>query len=198
MDIIAARASEPTTPPDDATLPSRSAAAPAPGSILPSHYDACVGCGSQHQCGLHLQVAVEEGLQVSGLLTVTEHHQGAPGLAHGGSLATALDEVMGALNWLLMTPAVTGRLEVDYRQPVPVGTTVRFRARVVGQSGRKVFCIAEGRIDEPGGAVVIAGRGVFVQVPLEHFQDHGRSEDVQRAASAQSASPKKPWLEINP
>lgn len=195
---MAARPSQATTPPVDATMPNRSPQAPAPGSILRSHYDACVGCGSQHRCGLHLQVAVEEGLQVSGLLTVNEHHQGAPGLAHGGSLATALDEVMGALNWLLMTPAVTGRLEVDYGRPVPVGTTLRFRARVVGQSGRKVYCIADGRVDMPDGAVVISGRGVFVQVPLEHFQEHGRSEDVERVASAQSASPKRPWLEINP
>ena len=33
---------------------------------------------------------------------------------------TALDEALGALNWLLLVPAVTARLEVDFRRPVPV------------------------------------------------------------------------------
>ena len=55
-------------------------------------------------------------------LTVTEHHQGAPGQAHGGLLATAFDETMGFLLWVVGRPAVTARLETDYVLPVPVGS----------------------------------------------------------------------------
>ena len=59
-----------------------------------------------------------------GSFTVTEHHQGAPGLAHGGVVAAAMDEAMGFLLWLLKTLAVTARIEVDFRRPVPVGSTL--------------------------------------------------------------------------
>ena len=56
-------------------------------------------------------------------LEVGDYHQGAPGLAHGGIIATAMDEAMGALNRLLLVPVVTVHLEVDYVRPVPVGST---------------------------------------------------------------------------
>ena len=60
-------------------------------------------------------------------LEVGDYHQGAPGLAHGGVIATAMDEAMGVLNRLLAVPVVTVHLEIDYRRPVPVGTTLHIR-----------------------------------------------------------------------
>lgn len=180
-----------TTPPQGATLPARAPGAPQPGSVLPSHYSLCIGCGSNHPCGLNLRVSAGEGLNVVGSCTVTQHHQGAPGLAHGGMLVTVLDEVMGSLNWLLLAPAVTGRLEVDFRQPVPVGETLRLRAWITGVSGRKVYCAATGWLAGPGEPVV-AATGLFLQVPLEHFARHGTA--VQRSED----DPQQPWLEINP
>ena len=192
MDIIAARGSEATTPPADAVIPERAAEAPGPGCPIPSHYRLCFGCGTDHESGLHIRMATESDLSVEARFVVTEHHQGAPGLAHGGVLAAAVDEVMGASNWLLMTPAVTARLEVDFQGPVPVGSSVLLRAAIVGRAGRKVYTVADGRTE--AGAVLHA-RGMFLQVPLEHFSRHGRPEDVERAAEAGSP---QPWLEINP
>ena len=115
----------PTSPPPDAVLPMRSPNAPAPGQPIPSHYRWCFGCGSEHETGLHMSITAGEGLAVSGVFTASEHHQGAPGLAHGGILTTAVDEILGSLNWLLAGPAVTGRLECDFRRPVPVGSRLR-------------------------------------------------------------------------
>lgn len=78
------------------------------------------------------------GLTMAGRFTVSEEHQGAPGLVHGGLLAAAFDEVLGACNWLLLSPAVTGNLSVDFRKPVPVGQTVLIDARIDAIEGRKV------------------------------------------------------------
>jgi hypothetical protein len=78
----------PTSPPSDAVLPLRSSNAPAPGEPIPSHYRWCFGCGSEHPTGLHMRITAREGLAVSGVFTVSEHHQGAPGLAHGGLLGS--------------------------------------------------------------------------------------------------------------
>lgn len=159
-----------------------------PGTVLPSHYRYCFGCGVDHASGLHLRIEVGEGVTVTGTFQVTSEHQGAAGLVHGGVLAAAFDETLGATNWLLLAPAVTGRLEVDFRKPVPVGSTVVIEAGIDSIEGRKVDCSGVGRF--PDGTVAAAARGLFIQVPLEHFTTHGNR-------SAQD-SPGWTTLELNP
>ncbi|MEI6360491.1 MAG: PaaI family thioesterase [Actinomycetes bacterium] len=177
----------PTSPPPDAVIPLRSPQAPAPGAAIPSHYRWCFGCGSEHPTGLHMQMTAGDGLTVRGVFTATENHQGAPGLAHGGLLTTALDEILGSLNWLLAGPAVTGRIEVDFRRPVPVGSRLFVDAEVVGVKGRKVFTRAVGRLGTAGGPVAVSAAALFIQVPLQHFVDHGTAEHVQRAIDDRAA-----------
>lgn len=89
-----------------------------------------------------------------------------------------MDEVLGSLNWLLAKPAVTAHLECDFRRPVPVGSVLHMRARVDGTRGRRVLMSAEAVLD---GKVAVNAKAVFVQVPLEHFLDHGNAEQVQQA-----------------
>ncbi len=183
----------------------RAASAPAPGSDIPTHYRWCFGCGSDHPTGLHLTVTAAEGLAVRGEFRVTEHHQGAPGLAHGGLLMCAVDETLGALNWLLAEPAVTGRLECDFRRPVPVGSRLHIEAEVVGVKGRKVFTRAVGRLDDPDGPIAVTATALFVQVPLAHFVANGNPEQIQQAI-ADRASGGPAWrpdgssgaVEVNP
>jgi len=189
--------SESTRPGPRAHLPARAANAPPAGTALGSHYSYCYGCGEEHSSGLHMQVRLQQGLTLTARFVVSVDHQGAPGLAHGGLLAAACDEALGASNWLLMTPAVTARLEVDFRRPVPVGSTLHFTARIIGQDGRKVYCTGEGRLDAPDGPIATTAAGLFLQVTTEHFIDNGRPDDVHAAASA-GRSKERPWLEINP
>jgi acyl-coenzyme A thioesterase PaaI-like protein len=134
-----------------------------------------------------------EGADVRTELVVTGHHQGAPGLAHGGLLVSALDEAMGFVTFMLQTPAVTGRLETDFRLPVPVGSLVHIGAQAVAVAGRRVYMQAEGRLETPDGPVAVRALAVFVQVPLEHFTTHGRAADVA-TASTRGARP----FEVNP
>lgn len=179
-------------PPPGCPVPARPASAPAPGTVLPSHYQRCLGCGIDHPTGLRMQMVAGEGLSVTGRVTLTEHHQGAPGLAHGGLLAVALDEVLGGLGWLLHKPMVTGRLQVEYLRPVQIGRTLDLAAQVAGVDGRRIFCRASARLapvdpDQGPGEVAARAFGVFVAVPLEHFRTHGRALDV----------PARSW-EVNP
>jgi acyl-coenzyme A thioesterase PaaI-like protein len=179
-------------------LPLRHPDAPPPGEAIPSHYQFCYGCGSDHPTGLHLQVTAGEGLTLSATFCVDRHHQGAPGLAHGGLLAAALDETLGALNWLHQTPAVTARLEVDYRRPVPVDAVLRIEAQITGVADRRIYTRAVGRFDEPGGAIAIRARALFVSVPLEHFIAHGRPEDVEAARHEATVRHSVRMYEVNP
>lgn len=151
-------------------LPERSPRARRPGEKIGSHFDGCFGCGGLHPTGLHLVPYAGPGLRVAGTLELTLNHQGAAGLAHGGLLAAVADEAMGALNWLLMAPAVTARLEVDYLRPVPVGQRLGLAARITGVAGRKVFTAATVGI---AGSPVLRASAIFVQVPLAHFEPYG-------------------------
>lgn len=128
---------------------------------------------------------------MTGTFTVAEEHQGAPGLIHGGVLAAAFDEVLGAANWLLLAPAVTGHLAVDFRKPVPVGQVVEIRARIDSVEGRKVSTSGIGCFAD--GTVVAEAQGLFIQVPLEHFARHGRRRDVDELSQELRSG-----LELNP
>ncbi|MCH9718669.1 MAG: PaaI family thioesterase [Actinomycetia bacterium] len=115
---------------------------------------------------------------------VTADHQGAPGLIHGGVLAAAFDEVLGALSWLLQTPAVTARLETDFRRPVPVGSRVLMMADVESQDGRKTWRRAVARSTD--GVELASARALFLQVPADHFRRHGGGLQSWEAAAKRS------------
>ena len=158
-----------TVAPPDAVMPERHLKAPAAKSQIPSHFGHCFGCGELHITGLHFTAIAGENLDLTGNFTVTENHQGAPGLAHGGLLSLAFDEALGKLMWLIRTPAVTGRLETDFLLPVPMGRTLYIDARITGQAGRKIYTQAQGRLDSPTGEIAVQAAALFIAVPMEHF-----------------------------
>jgi len=186
------------TPPPDASAPVRHPDAPAPGEVLGAHYDQCFGCGEAQPHGLHVQARAGDGVSVTAEFTVQPAHQGAPGLAHGGVLATALDETLGSLAWLLQTIAVTGRLETDFVRPVPVGSTLFLDARVTAVAKRKIYATATGRIGAPDGPVGVRADALFVEVKLEHFTNNGRPEEVNAAMADPDQVRVARAFEVNP
>ncbi|MSY93654.1 MAG: PaaI family thioesterase, partial [Actinobacteria bacterium] len=144
-----------TTPPDGAIIPDRHPESPATGSKIPSHFAHCFGCGEKHPTGLHLVAHVGNAMDLTAEFVVSENHQGAPGLAHGGLLSVALDEALGKLMWLLRAPAVTARLETDFIKPVPIGSRLFITAEITGQVNRKVYCSAVGRLDSSDGEIAV-------------------------------------------
>lgn len=178
--------------------PVRHPHAPAPGDLLGAHYEHCFGCGGGQSHGLHLEARAGEGVTVTAEFTVQAAHQGAPGLAHGGVLATALDETLGSLNWLLRTIAVTGRLETDFARPVPVGTTLHLEAEVTAVAGRKIYSTATGRIGGPEGPVAVRADALFVEVDVKHFVEHGRQAEIDAAMSDPDQVRRTRAFEVNP
>jgi acyl-coenzyme A thioesterase PaaI-like protein len=167
-----------TTPPAGAVIPDRHPKSPATGSVIPSHFKHCFGCGELHPTGLHLVAHVGQGLDITAQFTVTENHQGAPGLAHGGLLSLAFDEALGKLMWLLRAPAVTARLETDFLRPVPMGSVLYISASITGQVGRKVYSEAIGRLDGPEGDIAVRAASLFVIVPMKHFLENAPAEYI--------------------
>jgi acyl-coenzyme A thioesterase PaaI-like protein len=124
------------------------------------HHDLCFGCGQSNLFGLQLEVDEVDG-GVSGRFFVKQDHQGPPGYAHGGVLATALDEAMALLLHDEGTRALTARLEVDLRAPAPVGTYVEISARVVERSGRRLVLDATATGE---GGVIATALGTFAPI----------------------------------
>ncbi|WP_245931598.1 PaaI family thioesterase [Actinokineospora auranticolor] len=184
-------------PPVPTELPEPHPDAPAAGTDLPPHYAFCFGCGDKQGDGLHLRAKVGGEHTIRSRFTVTEAHQGAPGLAHGGLLACAFDEALGTtVGHLLRKPAVTGKLETDFLLPVPVGTTLVIDAHLDGVAGRKVYASAEGRLGADG-PVAVRARALFVVVELKHFLDNGREADLRAVAADPSLLGSRP-VELNP
>ena len=188
-----------TTPPAGAIIPERHPLAPAVGSQIPSHFAHCFGCGERHPTGLHLIAHTGNGPEITATFAVTEDHQGAPGLAHGGLLSLAFDEALGKLMWLIRSPAVTARLETDFLRPVPIGSILHITARITGQVNRKVYTAAEGRLNSPDGPLAVSASALFVIVPISHFLTAAPEEFIEYvAANPDLFTSVDPNFEINP
>jgi acyl-coenzyme A thioesterase PaaI-like protein len=168
-----------TTPPESSIIPERHPLSPQTGSQIPSHFAQCFGCGELHPTGLHLVAHVGIGADITAEFTVTENHQGAPGLAHGGLLSLAFDEALGKLMWLLRAPAVTARLETDFLKPVPIGTVLHITAQITGQVSRKVYSEAVGRLNGPDGEIAVRAAALFVIVPMKHFLENAPADYME-------------------
>ena len=171
-----------TTPPEGSVIPERHPEAPATGSKIPSHFAHCFGCGEKHPTGLHLVAHVGNEMDITAEFVVSENHQGAPGLAHGGLLSLAFDEALGKLMWLLRAPAVTARLETDFLKPVPMGSKLFITAEITGQVSRKVYCSAVGRLNSPEGEIAVRAAALYVIVPMSHFLQNAPAEYLEAIA----------------
>jgi acyl-coenzyme A thioesterase PaaI-like protein len=171
-----------TTPPEGSVIPERHPEAPATGSKIPSHFAHCFGCGEKHPTGLHLVAHVGKAMDITAEFVVSENHQGAPGLAHGGLLSLAFDEALGKLMWLLRAPAVTARLETDFLKPVPMGSKLFITAEITGQVSRKVYCSAVGRLNSPDGDIAVRAAALYVIVPMSHFLQNAPADYLEAIA----------------
>ena len=125
------------------------------------HHDLCFGCGQANLFGLQLELEPASDGGVEGRFFVKQDHQGPPGFAHGGVIATALDEAMALLLHGEGTFALTGHLEVDLLAPAPVGSFVQVRARLEQGGERTLRLVAEAESD--GGERLAVARGTFVR-----------------------------------
>lgn len=146
---------------------------------LKYHHSQCLGCGPDNPCSLGL-VMFGERDRVWGELTIDERHQGAPGFAHGGAIATALDDAFGMVLRLINKPAVTVHMEVDYRRPWLVGVPHRIEAELERVEERKLFFA--GRAIDGEDRIVAESTAIYLIVGVDHFMEgmeHAREQPQQ-------------------
>ena len=147
------------------------------GSSETRPYEGCYGCGLANAYGLRLRFErVDDTIQTE--FTSDERHQGYPGLLHGGILYSLLDETMGQAGSLRRTWIMTGRLEIRYLVPVPIGRRLLIVSRILRQRGRAFEVCGEARFED--GTAVARASGLFMQIPddLLHRVSASAADDV--------------------
>jgi acyl-coenzyme A thioesterase PaaI-like protein len=133
--------------------------------------DNCFVCGIKSAVGLRLVFEDDGESVVQSRFEIPSALQGYPGIAHGGVVAAALDEAMGRVA-MIKTPnrfTMTVRMEVTYRQPVPVETPVSVIGAVVKLRGRVVQARGELRLAD--GSVAVEAEATLVDVPGGMFTE---------------------------
>lgn len=126
----------------------------------------CFGCGPDNQQGMRLKFVLDEERQrFVCRFRLPRQFVGPPMHAHGGIIATILDEAMGKVSKLRNVIALTGRMEVDYLKPVPLLKPLIAEGWEVRVRGREHIHAAE--IRNANGEVLARSRGKFIEIDPE-------------------------------
>jgi uncharacterized protein (TIGR00369 family) len=130
-----------------------------PGGAFEFEPHNCFACGSLNEHGLRLDLHLGQRRAWTEL-TLDPRFEGWAGVAHGGIVATLLDEVMA---WSLVAEdnwGVTARMSIDYRRPVPIGHRIRAEGWIVRARRRLVETSA--RLAGGDGALLATADAVYV------------------------------------
>lgn len=112
-----------------------------------------------------------------GRVTFGAAYEGPPGCVHGGFIAAAFDEVLGATQSLSGAPGMTGRLTVHYRSPTPLHTELRFEGRLESVTGRKI--LTTGSL-WAGEVLCAEAEGLFISVDFSKFVELKAKRDARQ------------------
>lgn len=138
-----------------------------PGSAL------CFVCGRENPHGLRVDF-FDDGQLVWTELTPADHHQGWPGVLHGGIVSAVLDETIGRVAFLHDRWVQTARLELRFHKPAPLGQ----RLVAIGELTRDARRLMEMRgqlFAAEGNELLAEASGTFVRLP-----DEARDELARR------------------
>ena len=123
----------------------------------------CFGCGPNNESGLQLKFVLDKHQQrFICRFRLPRRFVGPPAHAHGGIIATILDEAMGKVNKLHKIIALTGGMEVRYVKPVPLFKPLIVEGWEIRVSGREHYRAAEIRNRE--GEVLASSMAKFIEI----------------------------------
>ena len=100
--------------------------------------------------------------------TYGQQYEGPPGRLHGGFIAAAFDQVIGAAAALTGRMFLTGTLKIKYRGPTPLHVPLHFEAEIDREEERRIH--ASGRLVVDG-EVTADAEGVFITVDETVFHE---------------------------
>lgn len=140
----------------------------------------CFICGLENPVGLHLHIYEIEPGVVQTSYVAPDHFQGYPGVLHGGIVAAIIDEVSGRalMGSDPMNPRFmfTAKLEVKYRQNVPIGKPLKIIGKGVKSKARFAEAWA-GIYHADTNELLAEGTTLLMNVPVEQF-DRSRLDEL--------------------
>lgn len=101
------------------------------------------GHGQDNPDGMRMQFEYDEN-GARTIVNIAEKFQGWPGIAHGGIVATCLDEAMGhAVAGRMRSFSMSVELEVFYLAPTMTKEDLLLEGKVVAMEDRKISTVAE-------------------------------------------------------
>jgi uncharacterized protein (TIGR00369 family) len=129
----------------------------------------CFACGADNPDGMKLRFVLDEASrQAVCEFELPKRFQGPPGHAHGGIIATILDEAMGKVNKFRGVVAFTKSMDIRYLKPVPLHTQLRAVGYERQVEGREHHNSAE--IRNLAGEVLATSEGVFIAMDLDRIK----------------------------
>ena len=126
----------------------------------------CFGCGHDNPQGMRLKFSLDDAARKAIChFKLSRRYTGPPGHAHGGIIATILDEAMGKVNKFRNVLALTSSMEIKYLRPVPLGQTLTVTACEQKVEGRRHINLAE--ISNEKGEVLARSTGTFIAIDPE-------------------------------
>jgi len=123
----------------------------------------CFGCGPGNQAGLRLKFVLDKPRErFVCRFRLQRRFVGPPAHAHGGIIATILDEAMGKVSKLRNIIALTGQMEVKYLKPVPLFKPLIVEGWELRVSGREHLHAAE--IRNRDGEVLATSTATFIEI----------------------------------
>jgi len=94
--------------------------------------------------------------------------EGPPGHVHGGAIATMIDSVTGTHATYLSGPVMTANLNINYRSPIPLGSTVLLESSLDKKEGRKTFISCKVTSTD-GSKLHTEATALFLSVNVSHL-----------------------------
>ena len=117
----------------------------------------CFGCGQNNPIGLKLSFRCD-GNNVVTEFTPQKHHQGWPGVVHGGIIASVLDEALSYAAHFAGLNCLTAKMEVKLKCPAYVDEPL-FITSSIARNSRKLI-ETKARVSLPDGTLIAEGKGV--------------------------------------
>lgn len=132
----------------------------------------CFGCGPDNPDGMQLKFRLDDARNTFVCkFKLSPRYVGPPGHAHGGIIATILDEAMGKVNKIRHVVALTKEMQIEYVKPVPLGKPLVVEGWEREVHGRAHINVAE--IRNHAGEVLARSTGKFIAIdPEKMFQKY--------------------------
>jgi uncharacterized protein (TIGR00369 family) len=130
----------------------------------------CIICGLDNESGLKAPFYNLDDNSVASIFEFKFNHQSYPGRTHGGMITALLDELIGRALWVKSPDiyAVTTSINVTFRKPVPLESTLKGRGYITFEASR--WFSAKGEIFDLDGNLLAEATAKYLKLDPDLIQ----------------------------